>query len=425
MSSIAGNRPFASLVGAVILLGIADSMVGSYMVLFAADHAQLTPVQVGLFVSAPAAGGIIVSALVGRRFDRTPTRGYAIAAAALSALGFVLLTTTTSVLLLIVIAITLLATREAAFPQLFALARVVLGDGRAGQRSAPLLRSGWSLAWALGPLVGAAMLPRTGFTGIFWAAAAILAVTALTAATVPAPSSVDPSEDEPARSRRNSPQAATPVRPVVLALLVISVVLFFLAMFAGSVALPLYLTRGLHQPDTTVGLLYSACAAVEILAALALAGLPQRVSQRTLITAAMGALAAYFAVTVLAHGMALLLFGQIVRGIAIAVVGAAGIRYFQDLMNPATGRATTLFANASTAGSLLAGVLAGLSVQHFGYATTLLLCGVAALAGAAAFWLATPPRLAYTGTPTHQHRPEETCEPGNRRSHLSWPTADA
>ena len=70
------------------------------------------------------------------------------------------------------------------------------------------------------------------------------------------------------------------MRPVVLALLVISVVLFFLAMFAGSVALPLYVTRGLHQPDTTVGLLYSACAAVEILAALALAGLPQRVSQR-------------------------------------------------------------------------------------------------------------------------------------------------
>ena len=180
MSLIAGNqarsrRPFASLAGAVILLGIADSMVGSYLVLFASDHAHLTPVQIGLFVSAPAAGGIVVSALVGRRFDRTPTRGYAIAAAALSALGFVLLTTTTSFLLLIVIAITLIAASQAAFPQLFALARVVLGDGRAGQRSAPLLRSGWSLAWALGPLAGAALLPRTGFTGILWAAAAILA----------------------------------------------------------------------------------------------------------------------------------------------------------------------------------------------------------------------------------------------------------
>jgi SET family sugar efflux transporter-like MFS transporter len=167
------------------------------------------------------------------------------------------------------------------------------------------------------------------------------------------------------------------------------VVLFFLAMFAGSIALPLYVTRGLHQPDTAVGLLYSACAAVEVVAALALAALPQRVSQRALIAAAMGALAAYFAITVLAHGMALLLLGQVARGIAIAVVGAAGIRFFQEIMAPATGRATTLFANASTAGALLAGVLAGLSVQHWGYLTTLMLCGAAALAGAAVFGLAT------------------------------------
>jgi MFS transporter, SET family, sugar efflux transporter len=60
-------------------------------------------------------------------------------------------------------------------------------------------------------------------------------------------------------------------------------------------------------------------------------------------------------------------------------------------MSPATGRATTLFSNAGTAGSLLAGVLAGLSVQHWGYTTTLLLCGAAALAGTFAFCLATRP----------------------------------
>jgi MFS transporter, SET family, sugar efflux transporter len=393
VSALTGNqqtsnrvgRSFASLAGAVLLLGIADSMVGSYLVLFASDQVHLTPVQIGLFVSAPAAGGIVVSAVVGRRFDRRPTKGYAIAAAALSALGLVLLTTTTSFPLLVAIAITLIAAGSAAFPQLFTLARVVLGDGPAGQRSAPLLRSGWSLAWALGPLAGAALLPRTGFTGILWSAAAILVLSALVAATVPAPP-VSGATDEPAPPQR---QAATAVRPRILALLVASVVLFFLAMFAGSVALPLYVTRGLHQSDTTVGLLYSACAAVEVLAALALAALPRQVSQRALIAAAMGALAAYFAVTVIAHGVALLLVGQIARGIAIAVVGAAGIRYFQDLLHPATGRATTLFSNASTAGSLLAGVLAGLSVQHWGYLTTLVLCGVTALTGTAAFCLAT------------------------------------
>src|SRR4051794_4936368 len=304
-------------------------MVGSYAVLFAADHAHLTPVRVGLFVSASAAGGIVVSALAGRRFDRRPTRAYAIAAALITALGLALLTTTTSFPLLLLIAGTLLATGQAAFPQLFTLARVVLGEGRAGQRSAPLLRSGWSLAWAVGPLAAAWVLAQAGFAGLLWSAAAVLVLTALSTAAVPAPPRVDERPGTADDERR------APVHPLALALLATSVALFFLAMFAGSVALPLFVTRGLHQPDAAVGVLFSACAAVEVVAALALAALPHRISQRALLVAGMGALVSYFAVVVSAHGMALLLVGQVARGVAIAVVGAAGIRFFQDLLEPA------------------------------------------------------------------------------------------
>jgi MFS transporter, SET family, sugar efflux transporter len=68
-----------------------------------------------------------------------------------------------------------------------------------------------------------------------------------------------------------------------------------------------------------------------------------------------------------------------------AVVGAAGLRYFQDLLVSTAGRATTLFANASTAGSLLAGALAGVSIDAFGTVTTLVLCGATAAAAAGAF----------------------------------------
>ena len=381
MSAIAGNtsvRPFSTLAGAVVLLGIGDSMAGSYLVLFASEHAGLTPVQVGVFSSAPAAGGIVLGALAGRRFDRAPTKAYAIAAALLGALGFLLLTTTTSAPLLILIGVTLIAAGQAAFAQLFTLARVVLGDGRAGRRSAPLLRSGWSLAWALGPLAGAALLPRAGFPGLLTVAAAVVALAALSAAAAPTP------RTPVAAPSPSAVTASRPSRPA-LALLVGGVTLFFLAMFAGSVALPLYVTRELHEPAGAVGLMFSACSAVEVVVALVLAGLPQRLNQRALIAGAMVAMAAFFAITVLASGMTTILLGQIARGVAIAVVGAAGIRFFQDLLAPATGRATTLFANAGAAGSLLSGVLAGLAITHWGYTTTLALCGVSALAGAAMF----------------------------------------
>ena len=374
-----------SLAAAVLALGIADSMVGSYAVLFAADQAGMTPLQVGIFASAPSIGGIVVSWLLGRRFDRRPTRRYVPVVTLLGALGLVLMTFTTSFPVLVLLALTLLGGVAAAFPQLFALARVASGDGAVGQRAAPLLRSAWSLAWAVGPLFGAILLTRSAFTTVLRGAAVALVLTGIIVLTVPPVGSTPPRDTD----QRAAASARSPSRRVGVALMTMSVGLFFLAMFAGSVVLPLFVTRSLHQPASAVGLLFSACAGVEVVAAVALAAVPSWVSQRGLILAAMVAFVVYFAVTVVARGLLLLLVGQVARGVAIAVVGAAGIRFFQEVLAPATGRATTLFSNASTAGSLVAGVLAGASVGFFGYSTTLLLCGVAAAAAVLLFYLGT------------------------------------
>jgi SET family sugar efflux transporter-like MFS transporter len=320
---------------------------------------------------------MVVSSLLGRRFDRHPTRIYAAAVTAAGALGLVLIAVTRSFALLVLVAATLFGAVAAAFPQLFALARVTLGAGPAGQRSTPLLRSAWSSAWAIGPLLGAALLTRTGFPTLMLTAAAILAGTALVTLAIPAPWSGSPADQDSA--------AASTAATLQVVLTTASIVLFFSAMYAGSVALPLFVTRDLHQPDSAVGVLFSVCATVEILAALGLAAIPARISQRLLILGGMGTFVLYFAITVIARGMGLLLLGQAARGVAIAVVGAAGIRYFQGLLAPETGRATTLFSNASTAGSLVAGVLAGAAIGFFGYATTLVLCGVTAAAAAITF----------------------------------------
>ena len=374
------RRPVVCLFAAILLLGIADAMVGAYFVVFQADVVGLGPAQIGVVASTQAVGGIAVSWMLGRRFDRRPTRGYVVAVAGLGGLGLVLVTRAASFPLLVVLALTLLGGLAAAFPQLFAMARLVLGDGPAGHRSVPLLRSAWSLAWALGPLLGAAMLARGGFPTLFWAAAATLGVAAL--ATVAAGPHRPGTRDHPA-----GPAGAPTHGPGRLAvtLLAAGVTLSFTAVYAGSVALPLFVTRGLHRPASAVGVLFSVCAAVEVAAALGLAAIPVRVNQRLIILAGTGMLVLYFLLTAMAHGMPLLLAGQAARGIAIAAVAAAGIRSFQDLLAPATGRATTLFANATTAGSLLAGVLAGGAVALAGYRTTLLLCGLTAAAAALSF----------------------------------------
>ena len=357
---------------AVFLLGVADSMVNSYLVLFGADVVGLTPPQIGVWTSVFAVAGIAIGWWLGRLFDRRPARVYAIVVIISTSMGYVLLPRVSNFLVLLVMAATVLGAMGAAFPQMFAVARAVLGEGAAGQRSAPLLRAAWSLAWSVGPLLGALVLSRGGYSWLMWAAAAVFLASALTMFAVPRPGTV---------AAVNSAPGRTPV------LLVASVTLFFTAVFAGSLALPLFVTRGLHEQAAGVGVLFSVCAAVEVVATFGLAAAPTRISQRVLILGGFGSLVCYNTLTVLASGMPLLVIAQAFRGIGIAVVAAAGIRYFQDLLAPATGRATTLFANAVTAGLLVSGILSGLAVQHLGYRTTLLLCAVTAAAGGVLFIL--------------------------------------
>jgi SET family sugar efflux transporter-like MFS transporter len=372
-------RALGRVAVAVLLLGIADSMAGSYLVLFAANDAGLSAVQTGVFMSAPAAGSIVASFFAGRGFDRRPSRAYAAVAALAGAAGYAVLLLTSSFALMLAVGVLLLGAVGATFPQLFALARLALAGSAAEHRAAPLLRSGWSLAWAVGPLLGALIVAGGSLRAVLAASAGVLVATAAVVLAAPVPT-----VGRGDAGRAEAPPPRHPPAPLAPALLTASVALFFTAMYAGSVALPLYVTRTMDRPASDVGLLYSACAFVEVLAALALALVPARVSQKLLIVGAMVVFAGYFALTV-TGSFELVVVGQIARGIGIAVVGAAGIRYFQDLSGAAVGRATTLFANATTAGGLIAGVLAGVSNEYLGYLGTLALCGVAALAAAVLF----------------------------------------
>lgn len=364
---------FGYLLLAMVLLGVADSLTSPYLALFAADEAHLSPVRVGVLASAVGLGGIVISTWLGRRFDRAPTRAYVLLACCGGAAGHALLTVTRSFELLLVLSLTLLGVVAVGFPQLFALARHSFRNGEQARRGAPILRSGWSLAWALGPLAGSAILARAGYHGLFWATTAILLVTALVVLALPGGGSFV--EEQAHGDTRMVPRAS-------VALLTLSIALFFTAMCAGSIALPFYATRELALPSASVGLLYSACAAVEVLVSLGLAFLPNR---RWAVPGGMLLMVGYFVITALADGMTTLVLAQGARGAAIAVVGAVGLVYFQDLMAPATGRATTLFSNAGTAGMLISGILAGLWMEFFSYRVTLVLCGGTAALGALVF----------------------------------------
>lgn len=113
--------------------------------------------------------------------------------------------------------------------------------------------------------------------------------------------------------------------------------------------------------------------------------MPARVGKRGLILLGMLLFTGYFVLVAVSASMPLLLASQVARAVALAVVGALGITYVQDLLPHATGRATTMFANTLTIGSLISGVLAGAAAQALGYRAALLLCGLLAAGGCVLF----------------------------------------
>ena len=367
------GRPLPGLLAAVLLLGVADSITGPYLVLFGSDRARLSPFAIGVFMSLTGISGLVVSTWLGRRYDRRPSRRPALLAVIASAAGFALLTLTTSYALLLVIAAVFLGTGAAAFPQLFAIARNHLSQTGSTARGASALRSMWSLAWALGPMAGGAILAWQGFTALFLVAAAAFALVALPVLWLGAPHSTA----GPATANGDT---TLPARS--LALVVIAFGLFHTAMFAGSVVLPLFVTEQLHRPYHDVGVMFSVCAAVELVAALALTRLPARANRERLILLGFVLFVAYFAILAATSSTVLVIIAQGARGAAISAVLALGITYFQDLLPRQPGRATTLLSNTAVAGSLLSGVLAGSLIQALGFRAALTLCAVLSLLGA-------------------------------------------
>jgi SET family sugar efflux transporter-like MFS transporter len=357
----------------VLALGVADSMIGPYLVLFGTQPAHLSPLQVGVFMSLTSVSGLAVSGWLGRRYDRGASRWPALVAVGAAAAGYAALTTTTSYLVLLLIAAGLLSAGTAAFPQIFALARTHHdhAGGSASRRRTPALRSTWSLAWAIGPMIGAALLASGGYRRL-------LLATALAFVLVAGPLLLLGRTPRPGRAGHARAAEGRLTRPMLLAAGAFTC--FHTAMLSGSVVLPLYVTGTLHRPDSEVGLLFTVCALVEIPAALVTILLPAG-ARKMVILAGMALFAGYFVLVAAATTKPVLIGTQVARGTALALVGALGITYVQDLAPRSPGRATTLFANTVTMGSLVSGLLAGATSQALGFRPALLACAALTVSG--------------------------------------------
>ena len=366
---------FIALVVVDVLAGLADAMSGPYIVLFLVDQAHLSPLLLGGVLTARALAGIAFATGFGGWVDRKPSVAPLLLALAGSAVGYASLGFTTEFALLLVIAAIPVAIGAAAFSQSIALVRRSFEHAsfHTASRALGVLRASWSLAWAVGPAVGAVMVAAFGFRGVFFTSAASSAAALATLALVRA----RPVSGEAVHEHRAKPPNGGPA----IALAFTGLALFHTAMFLGSIPLAIVMTTSLGGANSDVGWAYSLCAALEIVVMGAIIWRPLKRGERPAIVIGFAVFVAYFIALALARSISAVLWAQILRAIGIGLVTYLGISFLHSFMPHRAGAAAALFSNAGQLGSVFAALGVGLLAQAFGYPSVFVACAILSAAG--------------------------------------------
>jgi MFS transporter, SET family, sugar efflux transporter len=368
---------FIALVVIDIFVGLADSITLPYMVLFFVDQAGFSPLSLSVVLTARSVSSIVFSMAFGAWIDRRTSVAPLLLALAGSAVGYALLGFTTDFLALLVIAALPIAIGAAAFSQSIALAKRNFNQAspHTVNRAVGVLRASWSLAWAIGPAIGALLIGAAGFRGVFFGSAASGAFALVALAVVQRGVVLA----DAGKVHQTKPANGGPA----IALAFAALALFHTAMFLGSIPLPIVLTRSLGGVESDVGITMSLCAALEIVVMGALIWKPLQRGERAAIVSGFAAFIVYFVALTLARSVGAVFWAQIPRAIGIALVTYLGISFLHSLMPHRAGAAAALFSNSGQLGSVLAALSVGGLAKAFGYGSIFVACAFLSAAGLA------------------------------------------
>jgi len=173
--------------------------------------------------------------------------------------------------------------------------------------------------------------------------------------------------------------------PAVLALTA-----FNTAMFMGGNAMSIVVAHELGT-ETDVGLLYSLCAAIEVVIMGAFVLRPGLSHNRPLLFAGFALFAAFFILVLVLPTLPSFYFGQLLRAAAIGIVSIVGMAILQQMLPGRAGVAAALYGNTIGAGALAAGLGTGLFANAYGYMALFAVCAVLSVAGGLALLVRTRP----------------------------------
>lgn len=358
-----------------MLTGLVAALTVPFFAVFLTETLHASPAQTSLFLFSTPVTAIALGSMIARVSDRPGVR-YKILlwGAAAGVVGYGCYALSRNYWLLLAVGLTVIAVAGSLLAQVYALGAEILNRDHPEKAALGIssLRMMISFAWAAGAPAAGYVLDRIDFDGLFLVAGAmhlvILPVVLLlrvrqARAGTPTPAA-SPVELEVAAEP--SPAAAgEPAMRTLIATRAAFVLLQAVTSLTVS-AMPLFIASDLRGSANSAGIVLGTCAALEIPLMPLFGSLASRFRVYALLLAGCGFGAAYCSVAILATNIWHMVAAQILHACFVCTIGGLGIRYFQQLLPSALGRASTMFSNSGRLSGMLAGVAIGV-VMVYGY----------------------------------------------------------
>ncbi|MGL5699303.1 MAG: sugar efflux transporter SetB [Kluyvera sp.] len=346
------------------LTGIAGALQTPTLSLFLSNEVHVRPAMVGFFFTGSAIIGIFVSQFLASYSDKRGDRKNLIVfCCLLGVLACVLFAWNRNYFILLFVGVFLSSFGSTANPQMFALAREHADKtGREAVMFSSIMRAQVSLAWVIGPPLAYALAMGFDFTVMYLSAAVAFVVCgAMVWIFLPTMRKGTASASAIVQAPRTNRKDAL--------LLFIICTLMWGTNSLYIINMPLYIINELHLPEKLAGIMMGTAAGLEIPTMLIAGYFAKRLGKRFLMRlAAIAGLLFYVGMLTFDSPM-LLLAMQLLNAVYIGILGGIGMLYFQDLMPGQAGSATTLYANTSRVGWIIAGSLAGIVAEIWNYHT--------------------------------------------------------
>ncbi|QTA09462.1 sugar efflux transporter [Escherichia albertii] len=354
----------SSILIVAFLTGIAGALQTPTLSIFLADELKARPIMVGFFFTGNAIMGILVSQFLARHSDKQGNRKLLILLCCLfGVMACTLFAWNRNYFILLSTGILLSSFASTANPQMFALAREHADmNGRETVMFSTFLRAQISLAWVIGPPLAYELAMGFSFK-VMYLTAAIAFVLCGLIVWLFLPSI---QKSIPATTRPVDMSTTSHNRRDTWLLFVVCTMMWG-ANNLYIINMPLFIIDELHFTDRLAGEMIGIAAGLEIPAMLIAGYFIKRIGKRFLMLIAIVSGICFYASVLMATTPTVELELQILNAIFLGILCGIGMLYFQDLIPEKIGFATTLYANTSRVGWIIAGSLDGIMVEIWSY----------------------------------------------------------